>query len=735
MRRTAGALAQRLARLVRERAQAVNSSASRPFASSTTTPKNRGGIDTAADVRYDGGGKATLAPAIAPFPSWLPRGDGSSDGKDIGRVSTPLTQPLVLGGNGGAATSSSSGGRRASSGAAPPPPLGASPPTRTTVLPNGAAVVTEASRGPTSSLGVYVDCGSVHEQPGRTLGASAVLECSAFGATLHRPGGRLAAEVGRLGATVSANASREQMAYTLDCLRTHLPQAAELLLDATLCPAFDPSEVAAHRARLQEAVASGPEVQLALMAEALLREAYRGSPLANPLIPASCVSDEEAKRLDEASARAEAAAQAAREAVAARGGSEVEQEAGAAEARAQVMAAVAAGGGAGEGAAAAGGAAAGGAAGQQGGGDGNDAAEVAAAAAAAAATPAQASSPLLGPSRTPYVRPLPLDHLTPESLRQFHAERFFSPGNLVVAGAGVDHDELVALVEPMLLERVVAPSTGARAKIAAAAPPPPPQPSRSLYKGGHVHLPGPHPQSHLILAFEYQGGWRDVQGSVTMTVLTYLLGGGASFSSGGPGKGMHSRLYTRVLNAHAWAHSCAAFSSAFNDTGLVGIQASCEPGRAAQMLDVCCRELESLCDPAPEEQVGRARAMAASLVAGALESKAASAEDVGRQYLTYGRRVSGSEYLSMIRSVTPRQVAELVRSLLSTKPSLATFGDGSAEASYDRVLARYVGGGGMVVSGRKGVDTGAGGSGAGVWRPAAASTVERLKAAFGSGGK
>jgi hypothetical protein len=29
------------------------------------------------------------------------------------------------------------------------------------------------------------------------------------------------------------------------------------------------------------------------------------------------------------------------------------------------------------------------------------------------------------------------------------------------------------------------------------------------------------------------------QGSVIMTVLTYLLGGGNSFSSGGPGKGMH----------------------------------------------------------------------------------------------------------------------------------------------------------------------------------------------------
>lgn len=120
-------------------------------------------------------------------------------------------------------------------------------------------------------------------------------------------------------------------------------------------------------------------------------------------------------------------------------------------------------------------------------------------------------------------------------------------------------------------------------------------------------LPGQAPAANIILAFEYGGGWRDIQvpssalavdlicmgwkrpvsmisaviklclvqlllckatvpqtngrwhawaviysiwlgdlllrlllqGSVIMTVLTYLLGGGNSFSSGGPGKGMH----------------------------------------------------------------------------------------------------------------------------------------------------------------------------------------------------
>lgn len=44
------------------------------------------------------------------------------------------------------------------------------------------------------------------------------------------------------------------------------------------------------------------------------------------------------------------------------------------------------------------------------------------------------------------------------------------------------------------------------------------------------------PLTHSAIAFEVQGGWRDVKASVIATVLQFLVGGGGSFSSGGPGK-------------------------------------------------------------------------------------------------------------------------------------------------------------------------------------------------------
>jgi processing peptidase subunit alpha len=51
-----------------------------------------------------------------------------------------------------------------------------------------------------------------------------------------------------------------------------------------------------------------------------------------------------------------------------------------------------------------------------------------------------------------------------------------------------------------------------------------------------------------------------------------------------------SRLYTRVLNHYHWVQSCSGFNNTLNNTGLVGIQASCEPQRAQTMLDIMCSE-------------------------------------------------------------------------------------------------------------------------------------------------
>ena len=64
----------------------------------------------------------------------------------------------------------------------------------------------------------------------------------------------------------------------------------------------------------------------------------------------------------------------------------------------------------------------------------------------------------------------------------------------------------------------------------------------------------------------------------------------------GAGKGMHSRLYRRVLNANEWVHNCTAFNSLYNDTGLVGIFISgdCQGDarRSGKLVDILTQELQ-----------------------------------------------------------------------------------------------------------------------------------------------
>jgi processing peptidase subunit alpha len=57
---------------------------------------------------------------------------------------------------------------------------------------------------------------------------------------------------------------------------------------------------------------------------------------------------------------------------------------------------------------------------------------------------------------------------------------------------------------------------------------------------------------------------------VTLNTAYTLLGNSQSFSSGGPGKGMHART-TRMLNTTYYLNSAGAVNSLFTDTGLFGL--------------------------------------------------------------------------------------------------------------------------------------------------------------------
>nr|GEW57862.1 mitochondrial-processing peptidase subunit alpha-like [Tanacetum cinerariifolium] len=98
------------------------------------------------------------------------------------------------------------------------------------------------SRSLAASIGLYINSGSIYETPA-TLGVSHVLERMAFKSTFNRTHLRLVREVEAIGGNVTASASREQMGYTYDALKTYFPQMVELLVDCVRNQAFKDWEV------------------------------------------------------------------------------------------------------------------------------------------------------------------------------------------------------------------------------------------------------------------------------------------------------------------------------------------------------------------------------------------------------------------------------------------------------------------------------------------------------------
>lgn len=189
------------------------------------------------------------------------------------------------------------------------------------------------------------------------------------------------------------------------------------------------------------------------------------------------------------------------------------------------------------------------------------------------------------------------------------------------------------------------------------------------YTGGFLSLPPQPPPlnpnlptfTHIHLAFE--GLPISSDDIYALATLQTLLGGGGSFSAGGPGKGMYSRLYTNVLNQHGWVESCVAFNHSYADSGLFGIAASCYPGRTAKMLDVMCRELRALTldtgfSALGPVEVARAKNQLRSSLLMNLESRMVELEDLGRQVQVHGRKIP---VLEMTRRIADLSVADLRR--------------------------------------------------------------------------
>lgn len=278
-----------------------------------------------------------------------------------------------------------------------------------------------------------------------------------------------------------------------------------------------------------------------------------------------------------------------------------------------------------------------------------------------------------------------------------YLKHHYAPNRMVVAGVGVEHEDLVSAVEKYFVnEKAVWADENSNAtqdKSSNVV-----DSSIAQYTGGYIleecNVPvyaGPSglPElSHVVVGLE--GCSHQDSDFVAMCVLNMMMGGGGSFSAGGPGKGMYTRLYTNVLNRYHWLYSATAYNHAYADTGLFCIHASCTPSHVREMVEVIVRELVAMASNITESELSRAKKQLQSMLLMNLEQRPVVFEDIGRQVLATGSRKRPEYFIRAIDAITRNDINAVARRLLKSPPSVAARGEVRTVPSIGNIQAGLI---------------------------------------------
>jgi predicted Zn-dependent peptidase len=254
-------------------------------------------------------------------------------------------------------------------------------------------------------------------------------------------------------------------------------------------------------------------------------------------------------------------------------------------------------------------------------------------------------------SRTPAAR-----------IAAFHGERY-RPGNVVISAAGaVDHDALVALARERMSELVataggrVAPSavalTGSRRRF-----------ERKDTEQYHVCLGGVGMSRHDDRRF-------------ALRVLDTIFGGTSS-----------SRLFQEVREQRGLAYSVYSFTSAYADTGQVGLYVGTRADNLVSALSVVGVELGRLREePATAQELRRAKENLKGRVVLALESTGARMNRLGSEILSGAPLMAIDEVVARIDAVSLEDLAALAGELWAPE-RLSAAGIGPDAERFDEALA------------------------------------------------
>ncbi|XP_040180051.1 mitochondrial-processing peptidase subunit alpha [Rana temporaria] len=284
-------------------------------------------------------------------------------------------------------------------------------------------------------------------------------------------------------------------------------------------------------------------------------------------------------------------------------------------------------------------------------------------------------------------RSCPVENIDKIDRKTLHAymHNYYTPERMVLAGVGIEHEQLLecankylqgmepvwASGKPRSVDRSIAQYTGGIVKV---------EKDMSDVSLGPTPIPN---LTHIMIGLESCSFLED--DFIPFAVLNMMMGGGGSFSAGGPGKGMFTRLYLNVLNRHHWMYNATAYHHSYEDTGLLCIHASANPRQVREMVEIITQEFALMAGSVGEVELERAKTQLKSMLMMNLESRPVIFEDVGRQVLATGTRKLPHELCSLISNIKASDIKRVATKMLRNKPAVAALGNLSELPDYDQI--------------------------------------------------
>jgi processing peptidase subunit beta len=222
----------------------------------------------------------------------------------------------------------------------------------------------------------------------------------------------------------------------------------------------------------------------------------------------------------------------------------------------------------------------------------------------------------------------------------------YTGDRMVVAGAGaVDHGELVKLSERLFGNIPAQAPEGKQPYL---------EPAR--FVGSDFRLRDDDmPLAHVALAFP-TAGWCDPDAS-TLIVMQSLLGGWERNVTAGSGVHSSSPLVSALASEDV-ALSVMSFNTQYSDTGLFGLYATSHPVGLSATMHHMATNITRLCYEVDENHLEETKNQLKMSVFSHLDGSSTICEDIGRQMLTFGRRMHPSEVVARIEAVDAAAVKD-----------------------------------------------------------------------------